>query len=96
MEFLGHLITSKSIYPLAEKVAAIREYPKPESTTQLRHFLGMIIFYRRFLPNAVDSLQPLHASLDGSKKNSPLISIAEANTVFQQALTSRPGHKMKC
>lgn len=35
-----------------------------ESTMQLRRFLGMINFHSRFLPNAVDSLQPLQTKVN--------------------------------
>lgn len=88
VEFLGHLITTEGICPLVEKDAAIQGYPRPETTTQLRRFLGMINFYRRFLPNAVNSLQPLHNLLHGAKKkNSPLVWTDEADSAFQQALT---------
>ena len=60
LKFLGHRITKNGIEVLPERVAAIRSFPKPESRKQLRRFLGMINFYRRFIKNAARILAPLY------------------------------------
>ncbi|BHF80886.1 hypothetical protein SprV_0702401400 [Sparganum proliferum] len=69
LEFLGHLIDSNGIRPLPSKVAAIRDFPPPTSKRQLQRFLGMVNFYRRFLPNCADTILPLTSLLSGSKRN---------------------------
>ncbi|ROT83192.1 transposon Ty3-G gap-Pol polyprotein [Penaeus vannamei] len=61
LSFLGHLITSQGITPTQEKVTAIRKFPKPATEKQLRKFLGMFNFYRRFVPKCAQLLKPLHA-----------------------------------
>ncbi|BHF77541.1 hypothetical protein SprV_0602064800 [Sparganum proliferum] len=68
LEFLGHLIDSNGIRPLPSKVAAIRDFPPPTSKRQLQRFLGMVNFYRRFLPNSADTILPLTSLLSGSKR----------------------------
>ena len=50
LEFLGHKVTVHGIQPLESKVTAIREFLLPTSLTQLREFLGLVNFYRRFVP----------------------------------------------
>ncbi|ROT65540.1 transposon Ty3-G gap-Pol polyprotein [Penaeus vannamei] len=59
LSFLGHTVTSQG--PAQEKVTAIRKFPKPATEKQLRKFLGMFNFYRRFVPKCAQLLKPLHA-----------------------------------
>lgn len=49
--FLGYEVSAKGSKPLPEKVRAINEYPKPKTVRDLRRFLEIINFYRRFLAN---------------------------------------------
>jgi len=69
IDFLGHHIDSNGIKPLPEKVKAISEFPLPKVAKELRRFLAMINFYRRFLPNAIQHQEPLNQLIPGSKKN---------------------------
>lgn len=69
IEFLGHLVTSNGIKPLPTKVQAIVEFPLPKVAKELRRFLAMINFYRRFLPHAVYHQMPLVQLIPGNKKN---------------------------
>ncbi len=50
MEFLGHHITAEGAEPLQHKVAAITNFQRPQDAKGMQRFLGMINFYRRFLP----------------------------------------------
>jgi hypothetical protein len=52
LEFLGHMVSAGSLQPLSSHVQAIMKVPWPLDTTQLQRFLGMINFYRRFIPSA--------------------------------------------
>ena len=47
----------------------IRSFPQPKTTKQLRRFLGMINFYRRFVPNAARTLHPLKQLLSPHKNS---------------------------
>jgi hypothetical protein len=51
-------------------VAAIQEFPHPSVVKELQAFLGMVNFYRRFLPDIVRMLRPLTDGLHDSKKGS--------------------------
>jgi transposase InsO family protein len=68
LKFLGHLINENGIAPLPQKVAAIREFPKPTTKKQLRRFLGMSNFYRRFQKGIASHLKPLHDMLKQKKR----------------------------
>nr|VZI02434.1 unnamed protein product [Spirometra erinaceieuropaei] len=82
LRFLGHLVDSHCIRPLPSKVALIRDFPSPTSKRQLQRFLGMVNFYRRFLPNCADTILPLTSLLSGSKRTFELT--PTALTSFEQ------------
>ncbi|XP_076663692.1 uncharacterized protein LOC143366464 [Andrena cerasifolii] len=75
--FLGYTVNADGIKPLAKRVEAIVNFPKPATIKQLRGFLGMINFHRRFIPGAAKILQPLNDLLKGSKKGNAPISWTE-------------------
>jgi transposase InsO family protein len=68
--FLGYFISEKGTRPLDAKVQAIKDFPPPSNVRQLRRYLGMLNFYRRFLPQAARVQAPLHAILTGNVKGS--------------------------
>ena len=69
IEFLGHEVSKEGVRPLHGNVEAIRSFPQRKTMKQLRRFLGMINFYRRFVPNAATTLQPLEKLLSPHKNS---------------------------
>ncbi len=69
LKFLGHHIDSNGILPLTEKIKVIEDFPIPNSIRKLREFLGLINFYRRFVPNCAEIVQPLTDLLGGKPKS---------------------------
>lgn len=67
LDFLGYRITAAGISPPAHRIEALRSYPLPKTVKDLRRFLGMLNFYRRFLPKAAELQAPLHNALSGPK-----------------------------
>jgi hypothetical protein len=47
--FLGYVVSAKGIEMDGAKVKAIQEWPTPKSKTEVRSFLGLTSFYRRFV-----------------------------------------------
>ncbi|GFV91956.1 transposon Tf2-6 polyprotein [Trichonephila clavipes] len=85
--FLGHFITPDGIKPLPDKVQAVLDYKQPETVGSLRKFLGLLNFYRRFLPKAAEQQYLLSEFLKGSKgkkDSKPLNWSSEAITAFQR------------
>ncbi|GFU10848.1 hypothetical protein TNCV_3278671 [Trichonephila clavipes] len=68
VEYLEFLITAEGSRPLPKKVQAILSYKLPETIHDLRTFLGIINFYRRYLKDAAKTQAPLHELLRGAKK----------------------------
>ena len=86
LEFLGHLVDRHGVHPLPEKVQAIRDFPRPTTQRKLREFLGLINFYRRFLPGCARILQPLHSMLAGPKNQAKTLTWEEeTSTAFNNS-----------
>jgi cleavage and polyadenylation specificity factor subunit 1 len=68
VQFLGHHVTAEGIQPFPERVAEVRDHPKPSTVKQLQAFLRVVNFYRRFVPAAAKILQPLMDLLKGGLK----------------------------
>jgi hypothetical protein len=61
IQYLGHLLSSRGISVLPDRVAVIRSYPWPNNLRALRRFLGMLGFYARFIPEFSKCAAALHA-----------------------------------
>ena len=68
LDFLGHRITHQGIAPLPDKVEAITNFTQPRTVKQLQEFIGMVNFYRRFVPGAAQLMLPLFEALKGKQK----------------------------
>ena len=68
VEFLGYRVDKDGITPLPERVLDIKKTPPPTTVKELQSFLGMINYYRRFLPQAAHHLTPLFDLLRGKPK----------------------------
>ena len=55
--------------PLSDRVQAIREVPVPDSKVALQRYLGMINYYRRFMPRLAATLAPLHGAVSDAGKS---------------------------
>lgn len=66
--YLGHRVGNSKLEPKAEMVNKILQAPRPVDKKQLRSFLGMIGYYRKFIPNFAALAVPL---TDLTKKGSP-------------------------
>uniref|UniRef100_A0A9J8AN32 ribonuclease H n=1 Tax=Cyprinus carpio carpio TaxID=630221 RepID=A0A9J8AN32_CYPCA len=58
--FLGHQISADGIGTDPQKVAVIRQWPVPSTVRELRSFLGLCSYYRRFIQGFSKIAGPLH------------------------------------
>ena len=58
--YLGHILSERGIGTEPSKVERVCEWPVPENATEVKSFLGLASFYRRFVPNFVQVAKPFH------------------------------------
>ena len=68
IEFLGYHVDSTGIKPLEHRVHAIRQVPPPTTIKELQSFLGMVNYYRKFVPHAAHHMAHLFDCLKGRPK----------------------------
>ena len=59
IEYLGHLISESGIEPMLDKLSAIKDMPAPRSPKEIKQFLGLVGYYRKFIPRFSDVVKPL-------------------------------------
>lgn len=67
--FLGYEVSAAGTRPLPDRVDALKTFNRPNTAKGLRRFLGMINFYRRFIPSAAEHQAPLHTALSSLRGN---------------------------
>ena len=61
VSYLGHRAMKEGLLPDSSLLAAIREIPPPKTATEVRSFLGLAGYYRRYVKNFAAIAGPLHA-----------------------------------
>ena len=59
--FLGHVISKEGIATDPQKIKAVIDWPVPTSIREVRSFLGLCSYYRRFVKDFAHIAEPLHA-----------------------------------
>ena len=59
IQYLGHLVSGDGIEPLPEKLEAVENMPPPKTPKEVRQFLGLVGYYRKFVPKFADIARPL-------------------------------------
>ncbi|GBG81022.1 hypothetical protein CBR_g31578 [Chara braunii] len=90
ISFLGYVVTRGGLRPDSRKVTAVKEAPVPTSLMQVRAFLGLASYYRRFIKGFAAIAQPLTNLL---RKDLPLNWDAKCQQAFatlKDALATAP------
>jgi hypothetical protein len=88
--YLGHRLTTQGLLPDPDKVKAVKNFPTPTNTRQLKGFLGLAGYYMRFIPNFSKIAKPL---TDLLRKNTPFVWSQKTDETFitlRDLLTSEP------
>ncbi|GJY11449.1 retrotransposon protein, putative, ty1-copia subclass [Tanacetum coccineum] len=59
VQFLGHVVNRDGIHVDPSKVESVKNWKTPESSTEIRSFLGLAGYYRRFIENFSKIAKPL-------------------------------------
>ena len=61
IQYLGHIISGKGIAPVQEKLESIQNMLPPRNSKEVKQFLGLIGYYRKFVPHFLDLARHLNA-----------------------------------
>ncbi|KAJ9566027.1 hypothetical protein OSB04_001993 [Centaurea solstitialis] len=68
VHFLGHVVNKEGIHVDPTKVEAVKKWEAPKTPTEIRQFLGLAGYYRRFIANFSKIAQPLTTLMQKDKK----------------------------
>ncbi|KAL1254821.1 hypothetical protein QQF64_012882 [Cirrhinus molitorella] len=88
--YLGHIISEHGIATDPEKVRKICEWPQPMSVNEVRQFVGLASYYRRFVKDFATVAKPLHNLL---RKHARFHWTSESQQAFdklKELLTTAP------
>ena len=88
--YLGHVVSAQGIEPDQAKTERIKNYPTPTDVTEVRRFLGLASYYRRFVPKFASIASLMHAL---TKKSVPFQWTDECESAFNElkvALSTSP------
>ena len=80
LKFLGHIVGATGVKVDPDKIAVIRDYPRPTNVSELRSFLGLATYFRNFVLAFSVLAGPLH-KLTG--KDVPFVWSPECESAFQ-------------
>lgn len=66
VKYLGDVMSEEGVETDVEKVEAVRKWPEPVNKTQVRSFIGLCSYYRKFIANFAEIARPLHRLTEAS------------------------------
>ena len=82
LRFLGHIVGQHGIKVDPDKVRAVADWPTPTNVSEVRSFLGMANYFRKFLLDYAKHVAPLHAL---TKKDAPWNWSPDCESAFRWA-----------
>ena len=81
--YLGHVVGNGLVCPEPSKIQSVETFPTPANKKQVRRFLGLTGYYRKFIPDYAKIAAPL---TDLTRKNKPnqVLWTAECDMAFQE------------
>ena len=99
LEFCGHIVGNGNVRPCPSKVSAIKDWPIPNNVHDVRQFMGLASYYRRFVQNFARIAAPIYELLkeeDESirrNKRRPIVWTKQCQAAFEllkESLCSEP------
>ena len=83
VEYLGHIVSRSGIRKTDDYLRKVEEFPRPKTVGELREFLGLVNFQRKFIPNCSEIQKPL-SCLTGGRKRKLLVWTPDMVEAFKQ------------
>ena len=90
IHYLGHLISPEGISLLSNKLDSIRHMPVPNSTKEIKLFLGLTGYYRKFVPRFADISRPLTTLMKKDMKFKWTSASQQSFELLKEALCGEP------
>lgn len=90
IKVLGHVVSKDGIRPDPDKIAAVVDFPRPLTQKDLRSFLGLASYFRRFIRNFATIASPLNQLLQSGASYDWSNQCQHAFEALKSALTSGP------
>lgn len=93
LSYLGFIIDKEGLRTNPDKVTAMLNYPVPRTATEIKRFIGLCSWYRRFIPHFSTITAPITELIKGRRKSQKIQWSDAAERSFQsikQALVAAP------
>ena len=90
IHYLGHLISPEGISPLPNKLDSIKHMPAPNSAKEIKQFLGLTGYYRKFVPRFADISRPLTTLTQEDAKFEWTSACQKSFELLKEALCGEP------
>ncbi|GJU04655.1 putative reverse transcriptase domain-containing protein [Tanacetum coccineum] len=90
VQFLGHVIDSEGIYMDPAKIKSIKDWASPKTPTEIRQFLGLASYYRRFIEGFLKIAKPMKKLTQKSVKFDWSEKLEAVFQLLKQKLYSAP------
>ena len=90
VQYLGFRVSEAGVQTDAEKVQPVLDYPAPTNVRQVKRFMGMVSWYRKYVPNLATLLEPISRLVKKNQKWTWGAEQSEAFRRIRQALTETP------
>lgn len=90
VNFLGHELTDQGLNPNKDKIKAVLNFPIPQTQKDIKAFLGLVGYYRKFIKDFAKLTKPLTACLKKNAKVEHTNEFLDAVDKCKQILTNAP------
>ncbi|GFX74346.1 retrovirus-related Pol polyprotein from transposon 412 [Trichonephila clavipes] len=90
VNYLGHIISAEGVRTDPEKVSAVKNWKRPETLRELRSFLGLCTYYRKFVKGFSNIARPLHKLTESKQKFQWTKECENSFLQLKEALSSSP------
>ncbi|GFY06605.1 retrovirus-related Pol polyprotein from transposon 17.6 [Trichonephila clavipes] len=88
--YLGHISSAEGVRTDPDKISAVKDWNCPSDVHQLRSFLGLCTYYRKFVKNFSTIVRPLHKLTEAKQKFIWTVYCNNAFNKLKDTLTSAP------
>ena len=90
VRYLGHILSEDGVETDPEKVSCIKNWPTPSNVEELRQFLGIATYYRRFVHQFAHIAAPLHRLTNKGSNYHWSLECNDAFCILKHKLSSAP------